>query len=179
MLTLFKKKKLTEDKVANVFVNSIMDVVDNGWEDVAAIINSDPSFIENPGLNEDDSDKFLMIVIVANLKFLPKYFDREQEQRLKLAINEKLAIAFAMDEEKLYKTIKDYGGFMARINHPSKNVLYSMSKALYHKYQLNNYQEPYFKSMNAPNPLLLKRLDEMMEMFIWDWDNFLDNYKVV
>ncbi len=178
MLTLFTKKKLTKDKVANVFVNSIIDVVDEGWADVCELINFDPSFVESPGITRDDSDKFLMIVFCANLKFLPKYFGREDESELKFKIVEKLSIAFAMDEEKLYKYVKDYDGFMTRVNHPSKNVLYSMSKTVYHKYRLNNYQEDYFKGLNAPNPLLLKRLDEVMENFIWDWDAFLDKYKV-
>lgn len=178
MLTLFTKKKITEDKLANVFVNTIMDVVDEGWKDISELIQHDPSLVDSPNLDDSQSDKFLMIVVVANLKFLPKYFGREQEQRLKFKIIEKLSISFGMDEETLYDYVKKYDQFMTRVNHPSKNVLYSMSKAVYHKYQLNACQEDYFKQMNAPNPLLLKRLDEMMENFIWDWDNFLDKYKV-
>ena len=38
--TLFGKKKLTEDKTANIFVNTIISVVDNTFEEVRdSIIN--------------------------------------------------------------------------------------------------------------------------------------------
>jgi len=178
MLALFTKKKISEDKLSNVFVNTLMDVVDAGWSDLSALITYDPSLVSRPSIKQDNSDKFLMIVIVANLKFLPKYFGREQEQRIKFKIVEKLSLAFGMDDEAVYTHIKAYDSFMSRINHPSKNVLYSMSKTVYHKYHLNSCQEDYFKQLNAPNPLLLKRLDDMMEHFIWDWDNFLDKYKI-
>jgi hypothetical protein len=32
--------------------------------------------------------------------------------------------------------------------------------------------------MQAPNPLFLKRLDEVMANFIWDWDVFFKKYKL-
>jgi hypothetical protein len=67
---------------------------------------------------------------------------------------------------------------MAHVNFPSKNILYSMSKAVFFKYELNQYQDEYFRSMNTPNPIFLKSLDEVMRNFIWDWEAFCDKYKV-
>ena len=54
-----------------------------------------------------------------------------------------------------------------------------MSKAIFHKYNLNDFQEDYFKNMKAPNPLFLKRLDEIVSHFIWDWDSIKAKLKVV
>jgi hypothetical protein len=178
MLTLFGKKKLTEDKLANVYVNSIMDMIDNGFGDVAGLINDDPDFVLPPNISAEDSDKFLLVVIVGNLAFLPEHFDSEQENRLKFAIIEKFSMVFGMDDEVFYKHVKEYSSFMSRVNHPSKNILYGMSKAVFHKYQLNDFQEKYFKEMNAPNPIFLKRLDDLMSHFIWDWNVFLEKYKI-
>ena len=54
-----------------------------------------------------------------------------------------------------------------------------MSKAVFYKCDLNQYQESYFKTMNTPNPLFLKRLDELIINFIWDWDVFLKKFKLL
>jgi hypothetical protein len=53
-----------------------------------------------------------------------------------------------------------------------------MSKAIFHKYKLNDFQDEYFKRMQAPNPLFLKRMDEVMSNFIWNWDAFFKKYKL-
>jgi len=68
---------------------------------------------------------------------------------------------------------------MSRINTPSKNTLYAMSKAVFFKYNLNAYQQDYFKIMQTPNPLFLKRMDEIMANFLFDWESFTDKFKVV
>jgi hypothetical protein len=83
-----------------------------------------------------------------------------------------------MNEADFEKLVRDYQSFITRVNHPSKNMIYGMSKAMFHKYGLNEFQDEYFKRMQAPNPLFLKRLDEVMGNFIWDWDVFFKKYKL-
>ncbi|MEY2938141.1 MAG: hypothetical protein RL062_730, partial [Bacteroidota bacterium] len=53
------------------------------------------------------------------------------------------------------------------------------SKAVFHKYNLNPYQQDYFKMMQTPNPLFLKKMDEIMSNFLFNWENFNDKFKVV
>jgi len=53
-----------------------------------------------------------------------------------------------------------------------------MSKAIFYKYKLNEFQDEYFKRMQAPNPLFLKRMDEIMVNFIWNWDAFSKKFKL-
>jgi hypothetical protein len=67
---------------------------------------------------------------------------------------------------------------MTRVNHPSKNMVYAMSKAVFFKYELSEYQDEYFKRMQAPNPMLLKRLDMVMECYLWNWDSFFKKFKI-
>ena len=62
---------------------------------------------------------------------------------------------------------------------PSKNIHYAMSKAVFYKYELNQYQDAYFQKMKSPNPLFLKRLDDIVEHFIWDWEDLRSKYKIV
>ena len=84
LTTLFGKKKLTEEKTANIFVNTLISVVDNTFEEVRNSIINDPVFERCPEINERDSDKLLMIVLASNLKLLSKYFSSTEEMLLKL-----------------------------------------------------------------------------------------------
>lgn len=178
MLTLFGKKKLTEDKLANIFVNSILDVIENGFADVAGLVNEAPEFSSSPNLQPKDSGHFALIVIAANMKQIPYHFDMVQSKDLIELATDKFAVAFNMPKNNFAKLVSDMKSFMSRVNHPSKNTLYSMSKALVFKYDLIPHQEEYFKNMKTPNPLFLKRMDEVMENFLWDWDTFLEKHKL-
>jgi hypothetical protein len=178
MLTLFGKKKLTENAIANIFVNSLVDLVDKGFEDVATLIMNDSSFVRQPQIDPSNSDPFLLILVAGNIAFIPKYFSSGQDRRIIELSIEKMADIYGMEKMEYAKLVKDYKSLMSRINHPSKNTLYAMSKAVFFKYHLNDYQEEYFKQLNTPNPIFLKKMNEIMEHFIWNWDAFFEKYKV-
>lgn len=175
--TLFGKKKLTEDKIANIFVNTLLNTVDNSFADIATSIIVDPEFVRQPQLDTSDSDKFLMIVVAGNFNYLSRYFSALEEQVLKAKITEKFATVFGLTFDEMKKIISSYQDFIYRVNHPSKNTLYGMSKAVFFKYKLGQYQDDYFAQLNAPNPLFLKRMDGIMENYIWNWSTFIDKYK--
>ncbi|MEN9399131.1 MAG: hypothetical protein RL632_232 [Bacteroidota bacterium] len=178
MLGTLIKRRLSDNQVANVFINAIFDSVDNGFKEVASLINEDAVFMKSPEISNTESGEFGMIVIVGNLSFLESTFEAEQAGRVEKLIFEKLARIYDMSDVDFEKLVRDYQSFITRVNHPSKNMIYGMSKAMFHKYGLNEYQDEYFKRMQAPNPLFLKRLDEVMANFIWDWDVFFKKYKL-
>ena len=177
--TLFRKKKYTEDTLANVFVNNLITSVDASFEDVADLLKSDPEFETKPNFSSTDSDRFLMVVIVGNLNFLSRYFSTAEEQLLRKCIVRKLAKVFGTTYDEFKGHIENYEDFMWRINHPSNNVLYGMSKTVFYKYNLAQFQDEYFREMKAPNPILLKRLDDIMRNYVWDWDAYLAKIKLV
>jgi hypothetical protein len=179
MLATIFKKRLSDDQLSNVFVNGVLDAVDKGFDEVKNLIHEDPAFAVRPDLSKVSDGHFTMILIVGNLSFLGENFEAEQSVRLEKMILEKFAEVFGMNEITFRGHLNDYKSFMTRVNHPSKNVIYAMSKAIFHKYKLNQYQDDYFKSMSCPNPLFLKRMDEIVQNFIWDWDAFFKRYKMV
>src|SRR5690606_10493372 len=65
--TLFGKKKITEDKLANAFVNAILELTAEGFPAVAAELNEAPEFAEPPGIRDGDDHAFALIVLTANL----------------------------------------------------------------------------------------------------------------
>lgn len=178
MLSAILKRKLSDDKVANIFINAIFDTVDNGFVEVAQLINEDVVFVKSPEILAKDSGEFGLIVLVGNLSFLESTFDSEQASRVEKIILEKLTKVYAMTDAEFTKLIRDYQAFISRVNHPSKNMIYGMSKAVFYKYKLNDFQDEYFRRMQVPNPLFLKRMDEVMSNFIWNWDAFFKKYKL-
>lgn len=178
MLGTLIKRRLSDNQVANVFVNALLEVVDNGFKEVAALINEDQAFVASPNIQPHQDGEFAMIVFVGNLSFLESTFEAEQAYRVEKLIFEKLGKLYGMNEANFSNLVREYQSFISRVNHPSKNMIYGMSKAIFHKYKLNDFQDEYFRRMQAPNPLFLKRMDEVMQNFIWNWDAFFKKYKI-
>lgn len=178
MLSTIFKKKLSDQQLTNVFVNGVLDVVDKGYKEVASMIEEDPAFVRKPNLINASDGHFTMIVVVSNIKYLQESFQPEEVKSLEKLIFPKFAETFEMEESKFMEYFKSYSSFMSRVNHPSKSTLYSMSKSIFHKYNLNECQDEYFRRLDCPNPLFLKRMDEVMKNFIWNWDAFFRRYKM-
>jgi len=179
MLTLIRKKKLTDNQVANIFVNGIVETAETAFPEIAGFINDCPEFSIPPSIDESDYGRFLMIITASNLSQVSKHFKDGHDKRIvKLAI-EKFANVFEIKPEEFARKIKSYKNFMARVNHPSKNPVYAMSKAMFFKYKLNDLQEPYFRDLNTPNPIFLKNIDDWMKNFLWDWSTFTDKYRII
>ncbi|MFP5471114.1 MAG: hypothetical protein ACLGGV_05925 [Bacteroidia bacterium] len=179
LATLFGKKKLTDKQAATLFVNTILDSIEQTFGDVAQFINEAPEFITSPNISENDSDKFLLIVLSANLTIISKKFSAEEEYVIKTNIVEQFSSIYNVTPAEFSKHIDDYTHLLYRVKERSSNVVYAMSKSVFHKYKLCNYQDSYFKDMNTPNPIFVRRLDQVMKNYIWNWESFLDKYKIV
>ena len=178
MFSTLIKRRLTDNQVANIFINAIFDSVDKGFEEVAQLINEDTAFSSSPKININNNREFGLIVIVGNLSYLESNFEADQTERVEKIIFEKLSKLYAIDVSSFKKLIKEYQSFISRVNHPSKNWVYGMSKAIFYKYKLNEFQDEYYKRVQAPNPLFLKRMNEIMVNFIWNWEAFSKKFKL-
>lgn len=179
MLTLFGKKKLTEEQVANVFINAVQSLIDSGFDDMAGLINDSPEFMSRPSIGEDDLGAFTLVVLAGNLYSIPQHFEAGQDKRITEHILEKFAAVYELDKMELAKMVGETRKLMSRKNHPSKNVPTGMAKVLFCRYGLNKYQDDYFKNLDVPNPIFIQRLKEALDTFIWDWTPLLQKYKVV
>ncbi len=178
MLSSLIKKRLSDNQVANIFVNALFDVVEKGFDEVASIINEDAAFVVSPNIQASQDGEFAMIVLVGNLSFIESTFEAEQAHNVEKLVFEKLAKIYGMELDSFIDLIREYQSFMSRKNHPSKNMIYAMSKSIFYKYNLNDFQDDYFRRMQAPNPLFLKRMDDVVQSFLWDWDVFFKKYKM-
>lgn len=176
--TLFKKK-VSEDKIVNYFIHNTIEAVDNSFEALCDVIETDTTFVSRPDMKSQGSDKMLIMVLAANIDVIPNYFESYKDRRITNCCYKTLSSTFDMPEREVQSLISNTQKFLKSINKPSKNTLYSMSKGVFHKYNLNESQEPYFKNMKNPNPILLKRLDEIMSRFLWDWAEMTDKYNII
>jgi len=175
--TIFKKK-VSEEKVATLFVNNVFNSVDAGFADVTELISNDLQFETPATMDPKDQDAFLMIVITGNYILLEEYFDEGQEDRIRELVLNKLASIYDAQRDSVETAIKEMTAFFSKINYPSKKTIYAMSRAIFFKYDLNRFQKPFFKDKGVPDPVLLKHMDEINEQFLIDWNQFTDKFKI-
>jgi len=176
--TIFKKK-ITESALANTLINSIGDSVSKGFAEVAEIINSSKAFDVSPNIQKEDDEQFFRIVVAANIFFMRESLPNAQAVNVERLVFEKLARVYDVEILKMRNVIEEYISLMNRLNAPAKNFITSLPKAIFVKYNLNEFQDQYFKRLNTPNPLFLKQMDDTVKNFIWDWEVFEDKYKIV
>ncbi|MCH2215388.1 MAG: hypothetical protein MK086_09485 [Flavobacteriales bacterium] len=179
MITLFGKKKLTEEKVANIFINGVQALIDEGFDEVIGLINDSPEFLRPPNITQKDIGAFTVIVLAGNVQIIPRFFEAGQDKRITQCILEKFAELYDTDKMRLARMVSETRSLMMRKNHPSKSVTNAMARTIFCKYELNQYQESYFKTLDSPNPIFIQRLKEAMGNFIWNWDMLLERFKIV
>ncbi len=179
MLSLFTKKKISDDTLSNIFVNGLLKLVEDGFEEIKVILQNESEFDVKPNVDSFKVDAFLFIVLAGNMNSLPKHFTALEHIKLQDSIQSKISSSLGITKEELKNKIQQMHHLFYKLNHPSKNTKYAMSKAIFHEYQLYNCQDEYFRKMKVPNPVILKKMNEIMDLFIWDWDVVLKKYKII
>lgn len=176
--TLFGKKKITEDKLANVFVNTVLEMSSEGFPAIVAEVNEAPEFIATPGMSAGDDERFLMIVLAANLMEMDRVLGPGLDKRMLALSVSKFAQAIGRDCAQVETEVRTLRSKMDRLNFPSKNPIYAMGRALFTEYDLFCFQDSYFREMKAPNPILLKRLNTLFAYFLWNWAEVAEQYRI-
>lgn len=176
--TLFGRKRISEEKLANAVVNAVFQLTEHGYPMIMDELQDAPEFVARPVFGPGDDELFALIVLAGNLMDAPKHLPAGQDRRFVSHSISKFAAAMGQSASELELEVVALQHFMDRVNHPSKNTVYAMSKAVFHKYDLFRFQDAYFRSMKAPNPIVLKRLNQLMSFCLWDWAAVLEEWKV-
>ena len=172
------RKKVSEEKVSTLFVNNVLNSVDSAFPDVADLINNDIQLDRKATIGSENQDTFLMIIITGNFLALSEYFEDGQDDRIRDLVIDKLSEVYEVTPEEMAGAVHSMTSFFGKVNFPSKKTLYAMSKSVFHRYGLNEFQKPFFKEKNVPDPILLKHIDEIMEQFLIDWNEFTDKFRI-
>ena len=176
--TLFVKKKITQKQLAYNFVNHTLNCIDANYKDFLDAIYNDAELETYPELDYNDPTELMFIIISGNIKFFEKILSAHEEKLLCNSITEEMASIFEMEYHEMEEKLNKYGSIISRVNHPSKNILYGMSKAVFFKFKLGQYQDEYFAQLNTPNPIFLKKIDVLIENFVWQWKAIFDKTKI-
>ena len=120
----------------------------------------------------------MFIIISGNIKYFEKILSAHEEKLLHDSIVAQMSEAFEIEFHEMEEKLNKYTSFISRVNHPSKNILYGMSKAVFFKFKLGQYQDEYFAQLNTPNPIFLKKIDTLIENYIWDWKSIFEKIKI-
>ena len=181
MLGLFGKKRLKESHVAKVFVSTINELAVDAFPVIAEYLNEVPELKASPKVQSNQIEWFLYIVFAANLNDLNKYFDSDQLNRMRIQIIDEFIESledrdadYVLDQINIYE---DYIGDLRR--KCDENLGKTIATALFYKYGLNSCQIDHFQKMNQPNPIVIKSINEITSNFVWNWNDFLEKYKMV
>jgi hypothetical protein len=173
------KRKLTEEQVAQIFVHTTMEMMEEGWPDIAEFLNENPGFERSPGLDPEDFGRFLIITVVGNIQWIPRHFENGTDRHLIQRICAKFARILEVPTDEFARKVSQYRQFIKNVNQPSKNIVRGMTRAVFYKYNLNQFQSEYFRDLNSPDPNIERQLQRLMENFLWDWADFKEQYRVV
>jgi hypothetical protein len=176
--TLFGKKRIAEEKLSTLFTNAVLTLVHDGFPMVAEELNHAPEFTRCPNIDPVEEGPFAMIVLAGNLMEAPRWLESGQDRRFASLAISKFCDAYGLRSSELELEVKALQQLMERVNQPSKNAVYAMSKTIFHKYDLFGYQSDYFRDLKAPNPIVLKRLNGLMAYFLWNWEEFMGEYRI-
>ncbi len=179
MLSIFTKKKISDQTLANVFVNGVLRLSKEGFSDIADLLNNDLELISNPRVDQNEYLNFSLIVFTGNIALIPDQFNALEQMRFLDLVYAKFAQAIGLSKHELKQQKNKISSLFKTLNHPSKNTQYAMSKALFHMYDLYGYQEDYFKNLKVANPVALKKINDIIPHFLWDWDATFKRYKPV
>ncbi len=177
--TLFGKKKITEDKLSNVFVNAVLELTENGFPVVADEVNESPEFEVSPNINPADDARFAMVVLTGNLIEMERLLGPGLDRRIFALSISKFAQTLGRPGSELEEEVHALKSRMERLNFPSKSTARGMSAVLFREYDLFCYQDIYFREQRSPNPIILKRLTNLMGYFLWSWNDVMEQYRVV
>ena len=176
--TLFGKKRITEEKLASTFVSGVLGLTEQGYPMVVEELQDAPEFQDVPVFGPGDEDLFALIILAGNLMEAPKHLPAGHDRRFMAFSINKFAEVMGYTASDLEKEVSTLQSYMARINHPSKNTVGAMSQAVFHKFDLFHCQNAFFREQKAPNPIVLRRLHNLMSCFLWNWAEISEDYRI-
>ena len=178
MFNFIGRKKINASKLGKLFTKTLINLGEKNFPDFITLVENIEYFESKPSIDLTKENPFLLIIIAANLIESEQYLAGEIEDDFFKAVYLECATIFNSSEEEFKSLILSYRSYLKKINYPSKKIKYSISKAIFFKYNFNSYQAEYFKSQNYPNPVILKKMDEATLLFFWNWEEFISKYKI-
>ena len=176
-MILSKKKKITGSKTAHLLVETLDEVIVNGFVEIQDFLNNN-NLEHKPNLTNKDIKWFRLIVFVGNLKMIPTFFEQEHAEDLHNHLLDIMADKMEEKNEIAIEQLGDYCTYLDELLRKSDNCIEAMAIAVFDKYNINDFQVNLFRRKNEPNPVLFQELKNLISHFIWNWEDYLSKHKI-
>ena len=177
-LVLSKKKKISASKTAHLLVETLDEVIVNGFVEIQDFLNNNNNLERNPNLTNKEIKWFRLIVFVGNLKMIPDFFEQKYAEDLHNHLLDRMADKMEGENEISIEQLGDYSTYLDELLRKSNNCIEAMATAVFDKYNINDFQVNLFRRKNEPNPILFQELKNLMSHFIWNWEDYLSKHKI-
>ncbi len=178
---LSKKNKVDPSKAVSIYVALLQNVISEGFIEVKDFIINNNNLESKPNLNDDtDLDWFSNVIFLGNMKKLDEYFEAEEVASLRTLILDELHKNEKGDSHHLViERFLDYENYFKELLVKHEDPINAMAHAIFEKYNINDFQGDLFKKKNKPNPVFLNELKNLLNHFIWNWEEYLEKNKLI
>ena len=176
---LSKKKKVQPVIASSIYVAILRNVISEGFIEIKDFINNNSNLEGNPNLNESDIDWFSNVIFLGNIKNLDIYFEEDEVSTLRALILDEIHKDLEVNEQHLaIERFLDYENYFQELLVKFEFPISAMAHAIFEKYNINDFQGNLFKKKNKPNPVFLNELKNLLNHFIWNWEEYLEKNKL-
>lgn len=171
-----KKQKISADTTAQLFVNTLIEVVENGFEVLQDFVNTSDILPTNPKLNATDIKWFRWIVFAGNIKMLYQTFEEDEAEKLHNMLIDKMIITTNLPNDTTLQQINDYVYYISNLVKKSEDIVEAMARAIIEKYDMfpNNTNT----QNNHHQAIFLQELQGIMSHFLWNWEDYLAKHRI-
>ena len=176
---LSKKKKVKPATTASIYVTLLQNVVSEGFIEIKDFINNNNNLESNPNLNDTDIDWFSNVIFLGNMKNLDLHFEENEVFTLRALILDEIYKDVEVNDRHLaIEKFLEYENYFKELLARHEFPIDAMAYAIFEKYNINDFQGDLFKKKNKPNPIFLNELKNLLNHFIWNWDDYLEKNKL-
>ena len=176
---LSKKKRVKAKLAATIYVNLLNNVIEGGFVEIKDFINNNNNLEDNPNLTSLDIDWFRNIVFLGNMKNLDTFFEDRDSAKLRGYILDEMYKELSESEQHLaIERFLDYENYFNELLIENKFLINAMAYGIFEKYNINDFQGDLFKRKNKPNPIFYNELKNLLKLFMWNWEDYLEKNKL-
>ena len=176
---LSKKKKIAPVTAISIYVALLQNVIKEGFVEIKDFINNNNNLETNPNLDDNDVEWFSNVIFLGNIKNLHIYFEENESSILRGLILDE--IHKELEEKKQHLAVErflDYENYFNELLVKHESPVNAMAHAIFEKYNINDFQGDLFKRKNKPNPIFINELKNLLNHFIWNWEDYLEKNKL-
>ena len=176
---LSKKKKVKPETAVSIYVALLQKVISEGFIEIKDFINNNNNLEGSPNLNDDNVDWFSNVIFLGNMKGLDLYFEEEEASTLRALILDEIYKDNEVSEQNLaIERFLDYEKYFKELLDKYELPINAMAHAIFEKYNINDFQGNLFRKKNKPNPVFINELKNLLNHFIWNWEEYLEKNKL-